>query len=136
MSQEHQDDKRPFGIYIIIGLQVLNILANFTDLVRVQLGMSTLALPNVQDSRILAAFNIVVAILLVAIIIGLWRYKYWAWFATMVVTGIALIVGIWQYFNGGTPYINLLLNSLVALYLNQHELRQIFEGQHLREVVA
>jgi hypothetical protein len=136
MSQEQQETKRPFGIYVIIGLQVLNILANFTDLVRVQLGMSTLALPNVQDSRILLVFNIAIALLLVAIIIGLWRYQYWAWFATMVVTGIALVVGIWQYFNGGTPYVNLLLNSLVALYLNQRDLRRIFEGQHLREATA
>jgi uncharacterized membrane protein (DUF2068 family) len=129
MDQEPQEDKRPFGLYIIIGLQVLNILANFTDVVRVQLGMTSLALPNVQDSRVLALVNIAIAIILVVLIFGLWRYKYWAWFGTMVVTGIALVIGIWQYFHGGTSYVSLLLNSLVALYLNQHDLRLIFEGQ-------
>jgi uncharacterized membrane protein (DUF2068 family) len=133
---EQETTKRPFGIYAIIVLQLLNILANFTDVIRVQIGLSTLALPNVQDSRILAAVNILIAVVLIFIIIGLWRYQYWAWFATMVVTGIALILGIWQYFHGGSPYVNLLINSLVVLYLNQRDLRRIFEDQHLQGVAA
>lgn len=133
---EQETTKRPFGIYAIIVLQLLNILANFTDVIRVQRGLSTLALPNVQDSRILAVVNIVIAVILIFIIIGLWRYQYWAWFATMVVTGIALILGIWQYFHGGSPYVNLLINSLVVLYLNQRDLRRIFEDQHLQGVAA
>ena len=133
---EQETTKRPFGIYAIIVLQLLNILANFTDMIRVQRGLSTLALPNVQDSRILAVANIVIAVILIFIIIGLWRYQYWAWFATMVVTGIALILGIWQYFHGGSPYVNLLINSLVVLYLNQRDLRRIFEDQHLQGVAA
>ena len=133
---EQETTKRPFGIYAIIVLQLLNILANFTDMIRVQRGLSTLALPNVQDSRILAVVNIVIAVILIFIIIGLWRYQYWAWFATMVVTGIALILGIWQYFHGGSPYVNLLINSLVVLYLNQRDLRRIFEDQHLQGVAA
>ena len=133
---EQETTKRPFGIYAIIVLQLLNILANFTDMIRVQRGLSTLALPNVQDSRVLAVVNIVIAVILIFIIIGLWRYQYWAWFATMVVTGIALILGIWQYFHGGSPYVNLLINSLVVLYLNQRDLRRIFEDQHLQGVAA
>ena len=133
---EQETTKRPFGIYAIIVLQLLNILANFTDVIRVQRGLATLALPNVQDSRILAVVNIVIAVILIFIIIGLWRYQYWAWFATMVVTGIALILGIWQYFHGGSPYVNLLINSLVVLYLNQRDLRRIFEDQHLQGVAA
>ena len=133
---EQETTKRPFGIYAIIVLQLLNILANFTDMIRVQRGLSTLALPNVQDSRILAVVNIVIAVILIFIIIGLWRYQYWAWFATMVVTGIALILGIWQYFHGGSPYVNLLINSLVVLYLNQRDLRRIFEDRHLQGVAA
>ena len=133
---EQKTTKHPFGIYAIIVLQLLNILANFTDVIRVQRGLSTLALPNVQDSRILGAVNILIAIVLIFIIIGLWRYQYWAWFATMVVTGIALLLGIWQYFHGGSPYVNLLINSLVVLYLNQRDLRRIFEDQHLQGVAA
>jgi uncharacterized membrane protein (DUF2068 family) len=139
MQQEQLEQaqrKRPFGLYAIIVLQILNILALFTDIVRVQMGVAALALPNVQNARVLAVVNIVIAVILIAIIVGLWRYQYWAWFATMIVTGIALILGIWQYFNGGGPYLNLLLNSLVALYLNQRDLRRIFEDQHLKAVSA
>ncbi len=139
MQQEQLEQaqrKRPFGLYAIIVLQILNIVANFTDLVRVQMGMSTLALPNVENSQVLAVLNVLIAVVLVLIIIGLWRYRYWAWFATMIVTGIALILGIWQYFHGGSPYVNLLLNSLVVLYLNQRDLRHIFENQHLQAVAT
>ena len=133
---EQVERKRPFGLYAIIVLQILNILALFTDIARVQMGVAALALPNVQNARVLAVLNIAIAVILIAIIVGLWRYKYWAWFATMIVTGIALILGIWQYFNGGSPYLNLLLNSLVVLYLNQRDLRRIFEDQHLKAVSA
>lgn len=125
---------RPFGLYAIIVLQVLNILSNFTDLIRVQMGMSTLALPNVENSQVLGALNLVIAVVLVLIIVGLWRLHYWAWFATMITTGIALILGIWQYLHGGSPYANLLINSLVVLYLNQRDLRRIFEDRHLQAV--
>ena len=126
--------KRPFGVYVIIALLILNILANTTDVVRVQLGLSAVVLPQIQDARVLAILSILIAIVLLVIILGLWRCQYWAWFATMIVTGIALSSGIWLYWNGGRPYASLLINSLVVLYLNQREVRQAFEEQHARKV--
>ena len=119
--------KRPFGIYAVIVLQILNVAVNFSDFLRAQLGMATTALPNIEDPRIAGILSILLAIVLIGVIIGLWRYRRWAWFAAMVLQGIALIVGIWQYFHGGTPYINLLLNTLIVFYLNQRDVRRIFE---------
>lgn len=126
--------RRPFGIYAIIALQILNMLALLTDLVRVQIGFRPPPLPNSDNPLLLSVVNIAFAILLVVIIIGLWRYQYWAWFGTMVLTGIALIVGIWQYLNGGTPYATLLVNALIVFYLNQRDLRRIFEDHQQLQV--
>lgn len=134
--EEGTKRRRPFGLYVIIGLLVLNILAMFADVVRVQSGMTTMALPNLDDSRFTATMSFALAIVLALIVYGLWRYKYWAWYAIMIVTGIALLVGIGQYFNGGTPYVNLLINSVMALYLNQRQLRLAFAEQHLQEVTT
>ena len=119
---------------LIIVLQLLNIVANFFDFVRLQLGMTTFALPNVNDMRVIGLANILIAALLLFVVWGLWRLKYWAWFSTMVLAGIALIFGIWQYWHGGTPYVDLLINVLIVFYLNQHDLRQLFEGQSITEV--
>jgi uncharacterized membrane protein (DUF2068 family) len=89
--------------------------------------MSMDVLPNVQGSSTSIVINLLFAVIPVAIIIGIWRYRYWAWFAVMLFTGIALILAIWKYFNGGSPYFELLINSLVVLYLNQRETRESFE---------
>ena len=132
MTQEKV--KRPFGIYAIIVLQLLNVVANFFDFVRLQLVMTTFALPNVNDMRVIGLVNILIVALLLFVVWGLWRLKYWAWFSTMVLAGIALIFGIWQYWHGGTPYVDLLINVLIVFYLNQHDLRQLFEGRSITEV--
>lgn len=133
---ESEQVKRPFGIYAIMVLQLLNIAANFFGFVRLQMGMSTLVLPNVNDVRVIGIVNIVVAVLLLLVVWGLWRLKYWAWFSTMVLTGIALIFGIWQYWHGATPYASLLINALIVFYLNQNDLRRLFEGKSAWEVPA
>ncbi len=126
-----EERKRPFGIYAIIVLQMLNILANFFNFVRFQFGVSTQVLPNLEDARWIGLINIAIAIALVLVIVGLWRYQKWAWFAVMILSGIALIFGIWQYFHDGQPYVNLLINSLVVFYLNQGNVRAVFEDQPL-----
>lgn len=124
---EEQTIKRPFGLYAIIVLQLLSIASSFFDFLSIQFGMVTPPLPNVLDQRIIGIINLLVAALLVFVVWGLWRLKYWAWFSTMVLTGAGLIVGLWQYWHGGTPYIDLLINTLIVFYLNQRELRQLFE---------
>lgn len=124
---EEQTIKRPFGLYAIIVLQLLSIASSFFDFLSIQFGMVTPPLPNVLDQRIIGVINLLVAALLVFVVWGLWRLKYWAWFSTMVLTGAGLIVGLWQYWHGGTPYIDLLINTLIVFYLNQRELRQLFE---------
>lgn len=124
---EEQTTKRPFGLYAIMVLQLLSIVSSFFDFLSVQFGMMTPTLPNVLDQRILGIINLLVAALLVFVVWGLWRLKYWAWFSTMVLTGAGLIFGLWQYWHGGTPYIDLLINTLIVFYLNQRDLRQLFE---------
>jgi hypothetical protein len=127
MDMPQAPQKRPFGLYAIVVLQVLNIASILFDAVRLQLGVSTLSIPNVEDSRFVSVANLVIVLLLIAIVIGLWQLRYWAWYATMLLTGIQLVLGIWRYFHGGEPYLTLLLNALIVFYLNQRELRRIFE---------
>ena len=124
--------KRPFGLYAIIVLQIVAILARIYDILELRRGVSAQALPNVDNVRWILLLDVVVAVLLVFVCIGLWRYRKWAWFAVMVLAGLALIVGIWQYFQGGEPYVDLLINVLVVFYLNQRGVQTVFEEKRLR----
>jgi uncharacterized membrane protein (DUF2068 family) len=86
----------------------------------------------VENTRWIIMLDAAIAILLVIVIIGLWRYQKWAWFTVMVLAGVSLIFGIWQYFHGGEPYLNLLINVLVVFYLNQRSVQAVFEDEPLR----
>jgi hypothetical protein len=119
--------QRPFGLYAIIVLHAFSLLNYIFDLVRFQIGLVRIPLPNVENPLLVAAFHLLLILLLIVIIVGLWQLRYWAWYATMVLTGISLIAGIWQYFHGGSPYVTLAFSAVIVFYLNQREVRRIFE---------
>jgi uncharacterized membrane protein (DUF2068 family) len=131
-AQQPEVRKRPFGLYAIIVLQILSILAMIYDVFQLQRGVSAQTLPNVENTRWIIMLDAAIAILLVFVIIGLWRYRKWAWFTVMVLAGVSLIFGIWQYFHGGEPYVDLLISVLVVFYLNQRSVQAVFEDEPLR----
>ncbi|MCB0130017.1 MAG: hypothetical protein KDD78_04185 [Caldilineaceae bacterium] len=118
--------RRPFGLYAVIALQGLSALSLIFDSARAQLGMVLISLPNLQNQTIISASHIATALFLFAVMWGMWTMQRWAWFATMVLQGMGLTVAIWQHFNGGEPYVNMFLSVLIVFYLNQREVRRIF----------
>jgi uncharacterized membrane protein (DUF2068 family) len=121
-SQRH----RPFGVYAIIALQMAVIASNWADAFRVQLNLSPFALPDLHNDVLTTALTWGITALLLVVIVGLYRLQRWAWMATMILQGIALAYGIWTYFQGGQPYLSLLINMAIVFYLNQREVQESF----------
>jgi hypothetical protein len=122
--------RRPFGVYAIAALLVL-------DAVAIALGASNPELSRTLGFHVRFGERVdwplveyVVAGLIVVVALGLLLLRRWAWVATMVLIGAGLATGIWLYFNGTERYVNMLLNVFVVFYLNQRAVQAAFETPH------
>jgi hypothetical protein len=70
----------------------------------------------------------------VVIAIGLWRLARWGWYAAMLWTGVGLAWQILLYLNGHHSYLYMVLYVLEAFYLNQREVKRIFQSEAVRVV--
>jgi hypothetical protein len=122
--------KRPFGIYAIIVLLLLNIsilflpgVARFMERIGVILpGTGSLVL----DPQAMIP-TLIIAIVNLITVGGLLLLKRWAWVATMVLAGISMAVGLMLYFEGRPLYVTMLLNVILVFYLNQRDVQATFE---------
>jgi len=71
-------------------------------------------------------FSLVVLTWHLAVIIGLWLLKRWAWFLVMIQLGLSMALCLWLYFQGERPYVYMWLNVIMVFYLNQSEVQHAF----------
>ena len=127
MNTRPNQPKRPFGVYAVIALLLLRVLSIFLDLERVRLGLTPLTLPEMdKSSSIVVVIAITIAAIL-AVCIGLFLLKRWAWIGVMILIGINLLYGIVYYLNGGQPFVSLLLDVISVFYLNLSTVQAAFE---------
>jgi hypothetical protein len=69
----------------------------------------------------------------ILIAIGLWRLSRWAWYAAMVFTGVGLAWQILLYLHGHQSYLYMLIYVVEAFYLNQREVKRVFQAEVARE---
>jgi hypothetical protein len=120
-----KERKRPFGLYIIIGLQ-------FIIAISLASGFLILDLldPPFQDQvwppGVFNTFGwLIVGIFLLAIV-GLLRLKRWGWTLTMILTGTGLALNIWLYFQGAANYLDMASHIVIVFYLNQRDVQAPF----------
>ena len=68
----------------------------------------------------------------ILIAIGLWRLSRWAWYAAMVFTGVGLAWQILLYLHGHQSYLYMLIYVVEAFYLNQREVKRVFQAEVVR----
>ena len=128
--------KRPFGINVIIILQLINAIIVFAILSAVvaEYGdvkneLSTLDTQEVAELTSNLALEVFYAVTGLVIAIGLFRMKYWAWIAIMIWTGSRMVGNLIEYFDGYPVYMAMLRNVIIVFYLNQRTVRQTYYTQ-------
>lgn len=126
--------RRPFGVYAIIILALLNqaliilpyLLPNLPIPSELLAGLPSELLPadSPLTEQVLAGLTTIATLIVVA---GLWAYRRWAWVATMVVVGLYLILGLWRYLQGNPDYFSMLLDVVIVFYMNQRDVQNAFE---------
>lgn len=121
--------RRPFGVIVIIVLQILGFMSLAGDII----GLPLSELPSIIPIRLYAdasnfAFAVGGVILAwqLTLAIGLWLLKRWAWFLVMIQLGVSMAVCLWAYAQDVQLYIYMLLNVIMVFYLNQSEVQHAF----------
>lgn len=118
--------RRPLGIYLVALLLLLLAAFNGLDAYLTYEGWPFLQFPRISDYFTRYTINGATIALAVFCIVGLMTRQRWAWYLTMIITGISLFISIWGHFNDAQKYGAMLLESLIVLYLNQRSVQDFF----------
>jgi hypothetical protein len=128
---------RPVGIYILVALLALRV----AQLIGSLLPESSMAVldwwasvsfipPYPVGTPVGLVVRIVVAVLLVAsvaAIVGLLRRESWGWTMAIVTTGFILALDLGWWLGGEPRYLGMAANAIAVFYLNQRDVRIVFE---------
>jgi len=141
-----RSEARPVGIYIVVALlgiralQLIGSLLQGTPLDVVDwLGSVSFIPPYPAGTPVGIVVRIVVAIFLVATlaaIVGMLRHEHWGWTMAIVTTGLILALNLGWWLSGEPRYLGMAINSIGVLYLNQRDVRIIFEEPEGSEELA
>ena len=129
MNENKSTRERPFGLYIIIILQVLIALSLAAGLILLQVTGVDLPL-LLRDQFLFKIYGwIIVGVFLLASL-GLLRLKRWGWVLSMLLIGTNLVYNIWLYFQGDAHYLDMVANIVIVFYLNQRDVQAPFMSQN------
>ena len=130
-------EARPVGIYIVVALLVLRALQLVGSLLQGSsldvvdwLGTVSFIPPYTMGTPVGIVVRIVVAIFLVATlaaIVGMLRHEHWGWTMAIVTTGLILALNLGWWLGGEPRYLGMAVNAIGVLYLNQRDVRVVFE---------
>jgi hypothetical protein len=125
--------RRPFGIVVLSVLLLAIALLNASAL----LGLRE-AIPGSGNAALLEKFGDLSSVLGVLALsgiipaIGVWLLRRWAWYWAMIWTGTSLAYQILLFVSGYPNYAYLTIYVVTAFYLNQRDVKGIFETQRER----
>lgn len=133
MVHTDQYNRRPFGLYIIIALQ-LGIALFLALALLGETRISPYLRLIISNPFFYRAYGWVLVGFLLLAVIGLVRLKRWGWTLTMILTGFSLALSILNYFQGSPNYIVMISDIVIVFYLNQRDVQAPFtRSSHPRE---
>jgi hypothetical protein len=117
------DRRRPFGVYVIAALQLVNALAHAFGV------LSEFEDPLVSslDGYLSDTLSLLFSLTGIAVAIGLLMLKRGAWIATMLWVGAVMAGEIVLYLQGDSPNYVVMAGSIAQVfYLNLAEVQQAF----------
>ncbi|HQV69168.1 MAG TPA: hypothetical protein PLJ62_03550 [Thermoflexales bacterium] len=125
--------RRPFALYAIIIFQaLLAIMGLMTAIVLLYEGQGLFDIDPALGVDLSPMVMIGLAIIQICAGIGLWFHKYWAWLATMLLTGFSLVTDLMSYSNSRADYLSMLIGVLIVFYLNQRDVQYMFSRASLK----
>jgi uncharacterized membrane protein (DUF2068 family) len=119
--------RRPFGVSVIIGMQLLSFLsAAFGLAVEYAAIVAHVELEGFAPTFTDNVMLVLELVLSLVSVYGLWRMQRWAWFITMLDLGVSMCIGLYLYYYGDPDYWTMFFNVVMVFYLNQREVQNAF----------
>lgn len=119
----------PFGIIVIILLQLLALLVFSSVSARILLAPSLGGSLTSQYYRP----RLVLSLLGAIVSLGLLRRRRWAWALMMIQLGAVMALDLVAYFAGEPRYLSMLISVMIAFYLNQSEVQDMFRRRQAED---
>ena len=135
--------KRPFGVYALVTILLLGVIAATLEIVQVETELSgfwATAASLLRDYSGLVSLvgllfdqptavivvNSLIIIVWMLVIVGMWRLQRWAWLTVMIFSGVNLTYALFRYFADNPDYISMLINVAVVFYLNERSVQHAY----------
>jgi hypothetical protein len=120
--------QRPLGVAVIAVFLVLDAILSAGQLLFDSPYMTrTDTLIEMSDG--LPVVIVALAALRIVAAVGLWLGSRRAWVLTMLIVGVGLAFSFVVYFVGDPAYVRMVIDIVIAFYLNQGIVRDYFEGR-------
>jgi hypothetical protein len=124
--EDGQPSKRPFGVYAITVLLLVQLAVGGYDMLRIERGSGAILLPEVGGRAFSLVADAVILALALTALMGLLLLRRWGWMALVIANGLSLMFAIWIYFRNGYLSLALFNGSLVVFYLNLRSVQTVF----------
>jgi hypothetical protein len=131
--------RRPFGLYAILILMSVQALLGVTifSLLGVGFALATADIWRAFSSDLWSLVEpLIVMLAVVVVVVGLWRYQPWAWYGMMLLLAYWLASDLIAYYLGAASFVSMVINVAMVFYLNQREVRDLFEAPAANEIKA
>lgn len=89
-------------------------------------------LPFALADRVSSAMVLIaVALVMFVVAFAFIMQKQWAWLAAVTIQGVSLLVGLVEYLIDNPNYVALAFGVIMVFYLNQQEVRDIYNQKQL-----
>ncbi|MFL5727155.1 MAG: hypothetical protein ACJ765_15545 [Chloroflexota bacterium] len=130
--------RRPLGVFVVAAVEIVRAALIFTQTFALSL------FPNADVLRIAAqvpeappggvafaltrgvAIGMALASILAAV--GLLSGRRWGWVGAIILSGLSLAFSIGAWWDGHAGYLSMLINIIAVFYLNQRDVRAVFES--------
>ena len=125
---ENRSKSRPFGVIVVILLQLFSVISLLTDIYFATSDFSVFSIINTPQAVLLPLPAVFVAVgYQLIVIIGLWLLKRWAWFLFMIQLGVSMATQLLLYIQGTPLYIYMFISVVTVFYMNQRDVQKAFE---------
>ena len=138
--------KRPLGVVVLAAVQFGRAALVIGQLLGLNLApdldwLHTAAqVPEASPGTVAYAISrgvaVAIAVASVAIGFGLLANRRWAWVGAIVISGLSLAFALGAWWDGRPIYLAMAINAIAVFYLNQREVRAVYDEPAADEPAA
>jgi hypothetical protein len=129
------EGRRPLGVLVVAAIQLLRGVLLVGQLLGVRIGVDWLRIaaqvpePSTDSVAYAISRGLAVALILATLAAGygLLARRRWGWIGAIIISGLSLAFAIGAWWDGAPTYLSMLINVVAVFYLNQRDVRAVYE---------